>query len=60
MLCWVVNRLVDVKSLKANFGFGVKFLLLLLFVSILALGVNEYSIILERFVKLICPSCIGL
>ena len=56
----MVNRLVDVKSLKRDFGLGVKFLLLLLFASILALGASEYSIILERFVKLICPSCIGL
>ena len=47
-------------SLNRNFDLKYKFVLLLLFASILALGVNEYSIILERFVKLICPSCIGL
>jgi hypothetical protein len=46
--------------LKWNFGLRYKFVLLLLFASILALGVDEYSIILERFVKLICTSCIGL
>ena len=51
---------MDVRSLKRDFGLGVKFLLLLLFASISALGVNEYSMILERFVKLICTSCIGL
>jgi hypothetical protein len=49
-----------VKDLKWNFGLNFRFVLLLLFALIMALGVDEYSIILERFVKLTCTSCIGL
>ena len=30
------------------------------FTCMLVLGRNEYFIILERFVKLICTSCIGI
>jgi hypothetical protein len=51
---------MEVKGLKRDFGLGFKIVLLLLFASIVALGASEYSIILERFVKLICTSCIGL
>ena len=34
--------------------------LMAVFACMLVLGRNEYFIILERFVKLICASCIGL
>jgi len=60
MLCWVVNMSRMTISLNRSFGLEYKVVLLFLFALILALGVNDYSIILERFVKLICTSCIGL
>jgi len=41
--------------------FDIKsFLLLALFISMMALARNEYFIIAERFVKTICESCIGI
>jgi len=36
------------------------FLLLALFISMMALARNEYFIIAERFVKTVCESCIGI
>jgi len=46
--------------LNQDFGLKYKFTLLVLFASMAVFGSGEYTIILERFVKLICPSCIGL
>jgi len=45
--------------LKRKFDLEFVFLLAL-FISMVALGRNEYFIIVERFVKLICTSCIGI
>jgi hypothetical protein len=42
---------------KFNLNF---FLLFALFSFLILLGRNEYFIIVERFVKLICTSCIGI
>ena len=37
-----------------------KLVLLVPFVIMVMLGSSEYSLILERFVKLICTACIGI
>jgi hypothetical protein len=42
---------------KFNLNF---FLLSAFFIVLMLLGRNEYFIIVERFVKLICTSCIGI
>lgn len=46
--------------MKRKFDLKFKFTLLVLFVFMIILGASEYRIILERFVKIICSSCIGL
>ncbi len=45
---------------KMEIDFQTKLMLLSFFVLLAILGVNEYFVILEEFVKLLCPSCIGL
>ena len=45
---------------EIEIDFQTKLMLLSFFVLLAILGVNEYFIILEEFVKLLCPSCIGL
>jgi len=45
---------------EMEIDFQTKLMLLSFFVLLAILGVNEYFIILEEFVKLLCPSCIGL
>jgi len=46
--------------LNQDFSLKYKFALFVLFAFMTILGSGEYTIILERFVKLICPSCLGL
>lgn len=46
--------------MNREFNLKFKFTLLVLFVSMIILGASEYRIILERLVKIICSSCIGL
>ena len=41
--------------------FNLNFVILFAFsVGLMVIGRNEYLIIVERFVKLICTSCIGI
>ena len=45
--------------MERKLGFK-SFLLLALFIFMMVLGRNEYVIIAERFVRIICTSCIGI
>ena len=45
---------------EMEIDFQTKLMFLSFFVLLAVLGVNEYFVILEEFVKLLCPSCIGL
>jgi hypothetical protein len=46
--------------LDQKFVLKYKLALLILFIFMVMLGSSEYNLILERFVKVICTSCIGL
>jgi len=49
------------KGLRVHLKIGLKSAVLMaVFACIMVLGRNEYFIIIERFVKLICTSCIGI
>jgi hypothetical protein len=49
------------REVRVHLKIGLKSAVLMaVFASTMVVGRNEYFIILERFVKLICTSCIGI
>ena len=53
--------MTKMRRMNSSFGLGlkVKFLLLVVFVVVVLLGINDYWLI-EPLVRYVCTSCVGL